>query len=211
MSDQPVVLPDGSAFLVASFPLPADHWIYQKAPDGFSAPPPMPFRMGTDDPRRERFNEMVRAAARYAIRASTMHGQDTDFDPDAMVQNFVVGMLGYHTPDGLSGEAWGNPNPVPPPYPGADAPSAGRPPRYLQKPMVVEAWQVGGRGTMPLWLFHACERGDMTRLTPSRSYAVKTRGGTVRADPGDWIIQGRQGELSVCKDEAFRASYEPAD
>lgn len=113
------ILPDGSAFDVMSLPLPKDHWIYATDADGFHEPPPMPFRMGYADPRREQFNEMVRAAARYAIKASTMNGQDSDFDPDAMVQNFVVGMLGYHTPDGLSGENWGNPDPVPEPYSGA--------------------------------------------------------------------------------------------
>lgn len=113
------VLPDGSAFFTASFPLPEGHWIYQRGSDGFGEPPPMPFRMGTDDPRRQRFNEMIRAAAHYAIKASTMHGKTSDFDPDAMVQNFVIGMLGYHTPNGLSDETWGNPKPIPAPHPGA--------------------------------------------------------------------------------------------
>ena len=61
----------------------------------------MPFRMGTGDSRRKDFNKAIAAAAQYAIRASTMWGKDMDFDPDAMVQNFVVSMLGYHTPDGL--------------------------------------------------------------------------------------------------------------
>jgi hypothetical protein len=116
----PTILPDGSAFDVISLPLSNDHWIYRKGEDGFSEPPPMPFRMGTSDSRRQKFNEMVRAAARYAVKASTMHGQDSDFDPDAMVQNFVVGMLGYHTPDGLGTDKWDNPNPVPDPYPGTE-------------------------------------------------------------------------------------------
>lgn len=112
-------LPDGSGFDTLSLPLPEEHWIYQHGTDGFQEPPPMPFRMGTADPRRQQFNEMVSAAARYAIKASTMHGEASDFDPDAMVQNFVVGMLGYHTPDGLGSDAWQNPRPLPEPYPGA--------------------------------------------------------------------------------------------
>lgn len=113
------LLPDGSGFMTASFPLPKTHWIYEAAADGFTGAPPMPFRMGASDPRRQKFSEMVRAAAKYAIKASTMRGKDMDFDPDAMVQNFVVGMLGYHTEDGL-GEAWENPYPVPEPYPGVE-------------------------------------------------------------------------------------------
>jgi len=103
------LLPDGHGFATASFPLPKDHWIYDE-----KNVPPMPFRMWKADPRRKGWEERVRSAARYAVRASTMNGKEMDFDPDAMLQNLIVGMFGYHTPDGLSGEKWGNPDPVPP-------------------------------------------------------------------------------------------------
>lgn len=109
---QATILPDGSAFFTASMPLPGGHWLYANMHEA----PPMPFRMGTDDPRRQEFNRMVRAAARQAIRASTNNGKIDDYDPDAMVQNFVVAMLGYHTPDGLSHdfpESEDDPIPVP--------------------------------------------------------------------------------------------------
>jgi len=89
-------LPDGSGAAVLSMPLPADHWLTQP---GYNEPP-MPFRRGTDDPERQDWAEKIRAAARYAVRASTMNGTEDDFDPDAMVQNMVVGMIGYFTPDG---------------------------------------------------------------------------------------------------------------
>lgn len=112
--DGMTVFDDGHGVCTASFPLPNDHWLY--ADDGFEAPP-MPMRMGTDDPRRHDFNLMVRAAARYAVRAATMKGKEEDFDPDAFVQNMVVGLLGYHTPDGLCGiDDWANPKPVPPAF-----------------------------------------------------------------------------------------------
>lgn len=100
-------LPDGSGFAVMSMPLPDDHWIYEDK-EGFSVPP-MPMRMGTSDPRRQKRNEQVKAAARYAVKAATMDGKEMDFDPDALVQNMVVGLLGYHTPDGLSSDEWANP------------------------------------------------------------------------------------------------------
>jgi hypothetical protein len=96
----------------ASFPLPTDHWLY-KDDGGFDAPP-MPFRMGKNDPRRLRFEDAIRAAARYAVRASTMKGKDEDFDPDAMVWNMIVGLLGYNTPNGLSADEWANPDILPP-------------------------------------------------------------------------------------------------
>lgn len=100
-------LPDGSGFATMSMPLPKGHWL---TAEGYNEPP-MPFRLGTEEdgtnllPKiktREEFAEKIRAAARYACRASTMNGKETDFDPDAMVQNFLVGMLGYWTPNALS-------------------------------------------------------------------------------------------------------------
>lgn len=77
----------------------------------------MPLRLGTDDPRHEKFVQAIWAAAKYAVRAATMKGREEDFDPDALCQNMVVGLIGYHTPDGLTCEDWDNPSPVPPRLP----------------------------------------------------------------------------------------------
>lgn len=125
-------LPDGSGFAVMSMPLRKDHWIYQKddTPAGFqSNVPPMPFRMGAKDTvyigldegdigsliksgqqrvptlklSKEKFEKAIRAAGKYAVRCATMNGSEMDFDPDALLQNLVVGMLGYWTEDGLTG------------------------------------------------------------------------------------------------------------
>lgn len=105
-------LPDGSGFAVMSMPLPESHWIYGdktlEDEHGYE-PPPMPMRMGMDDPRREDFAEMLRVAGRYAVRAATMKGSEPDFDPDALIQNLITGMLGYYTADGLSSDEWANP------------------------------------------------------------------------------------------------------
>jgi hypothetical protein len=65
--------------------------------------------MGTDNPEREKWKNMLKEAGRYAIRTATMNGKEMDFDPDALVQNLVTGMLGYNTPDGLSEDDWANP------------------------------------------------------------------------------------------------------
>ncbi len=122
-----VLLPDGSGFATMSMPLAQTHWIYEKGADGFSAPPPMPFRMGSGDHvaiavfpnegwpdrsarlTRDEFAERIREAAKYAVRGATMHGQEMDVDPDALLQNLIVGLLGYWTVDGLSGDALANP------------------------------------------------------------------------------------------------------
>ena len=88
-------LSDGSGFATASSPLPEDHWLTRP---GWNEPP-MPWACGTDDPARNDMAEAIRAAGRYAIRASTMNGSGS-FDPDAMLQNLVVGLIGYWSPDG---------------------------------------------------------------------------------------------------------------
>jgi len=113
MNTPVTVLPDGSGFFTASFPLPRDHW---STVDGANVPP-MPLRMAEGDARK-RMADAIRAATKYAIRASTFNGKDPDFDPDALVQNMVVGLLGYHTADGLTDDSWGNPELVPPLFQG---------------------------------------------------------------------------------------------
>lgn len=108
------VLPDGSGFAVMSLPLQPSHWLY--ADDGDYEAPPMSLRdawVHADGPYREMMRhalaEKIRAAGRYAVRCATMKGKEMDFDPDALVQNLVVGLLGYFTPNGLSGDEWANP------------------------------------------------------------------------------------------------------
>jgi hypothetical protein len=107
---EPQALPDGSGFFTASFPLPKNHWIYAEHDNV----PPMGLRCGTVHPLHNELSEKVCAAARYAIRCSTMNGREDDFDPDALERNMLVGLLGYATPDGLSSDAEANPVPAPP-------------------------------------------------------------------------------------------------
>lgn len=121
-------LPDNSGFAVMSMPLPKTHWIYgdksTEGEHGFEAPP-MILRIGREEQftasslfqlngfpevlTRESLAEKIREAGRYAVRAATMKGTEMDFDPDALVQNLVTGILGYWTPDGLSNDQWANP------------------------------------------------------------------------------------------------------
>lgn len=121
-------LPDGSGFAVMSIPLPKDHWIYGD-PTCLNSHgheyPPMPFRLGNEEalrmwpyrlpvPRVEILNrlqmaEKIRAAGKYAIRKATMNGKEMDFDPDALLQNLIVGFLGYNTANGMGTEDWENP------------------------------------------------------------------------------------------------------
>lgn len=40
---------------------------------------------------------------------------------------------------------------------------------------------------------------------------IQTLEGTMRAEPGDWIITGIKGEQYPCKPDIFERTYEPAD
>lgn len=90
----PIVLPDGSAFAVMSFPLPADHWLYapRQYADGAVEPRDLPRPILNHDEHRE----AVTAAVRYAVRAATNCGAEPDFDPDALVQNAVYALCGTY-------------------------------------------------------------------------------------------------------------------
>lgn len=68
------------------------HWFYADGPND----PPAPLSGFSDDLRRDELDH-IRAAARFAVRASTVC--DT-VDPDAMVKNMVIGVLGRSNTDG---------------------------------------------------------------------------------------------------------------
>lgn len=80
-----VKLPDGSAVFTASFPLPKDHWLYLVDNEIDNSPEPI---------LTHALKEEIVTAARHAIRAATMNGTVQDFDPDALVQNFVFAVCG---------------------------------------------------------------------------------------------------------------------
>ena len=92
--DVVTILPDGSAFGVMSFPLPDDHWIYapNEYRNGEYKPIDLPKPILTHAMRGS-----VVAAVRYAVRGATMQGKETDFDPDAIVQNAVYALCGPYT------------------------------------------------------------------------------------------------------------------
>ncbi len=90
-TDDVTVLPDGSAFAVYSYPLPKGHWLYA----------PREYEQGAEEPKElaapiltHAAREQVISAIRYAVRGATDCGKETDFDPDALVQNAVYALCG---------------------------------------------------------------------------------------------------------------------
>ena len=91
-------LTDQDGMFVASWPLPKDHWLYTESDNE----PPMGMLMGTNDPQRAELQKHVVAAVRYAYKVNTRNGTDLDLDPDSLVNDVVIGLMGWYTPDGTN-------------------------------------------------------------------------------------------------------------
>lgn len=91
------VLNDGSAFYTESFPLPKEHWLYKGVEK-----PMVAMRMGSEVPLRHTMERYIRDALKYSLCVNTKNGTDMDFDPDALVTETIIALLGFYTPDGTS-------------------------------------------------------------------------------------------------------------
>jgi hypothetical protein len=101
--------------------------------------------------------------------------------------------------------------------------------KFRKKPVVIEAWQFTGQGRWewPEWLkghsTAALQSGHPAAASQSdwpeyqslihEKYAtpwisIDTLEGRMRADVGDWVIQGVKGEVYPCKPDIFAATYE---
>ncbi len=83
--------------------------------------------------------------------------------------------------------------------------------KFRKRPVEIEAVQLTPEtfreviASVPLDQFGAGGQHDDGRVYVS----IRTLEGTMRADEGDWIIRGVQGELYPCKPDIFAATYEP--
>ncbi len=76
--------------------------------------------------------------------------------------------------------------------------------KFRKKPVVIEAfrWMID---EVPQWWRDA--KGIKINVTTESAF-IPTLEGEHEARPGDWIIQGIQGELYPCKPDIFVATYE---
>ena len=71
--------------------MPPDHWV-MRAGDNIR---PVPiFTVGTPGTNRQAVRAALVDAARFAIRGATANGTILDFDPNAMVANFLLAVIG---------------------------------------------------------------------------------------------------------------------
>lgn len=78
--------------------------------------------------------------------------------------------------------------------------------RYRKRPVEVEARQLKKRDFM-----HVAEWCNGMVLMDGRSYSVliiMTLEGKMKAQIGDWIIKGVNGEFYPCKPDIFEKTYE---
>ena len=87
-------------------------------------------------------------------------------------------------------------------------------PKFVKKPLPIEAIQYEGRVTPDLTKFLGAKYGVDVHLMPTNEgnvLIVNTLEGDMTARPWDWIIKGVQGELYPCKPDIFEMTYERID
>jgi hypothetical protein len=87
--------------------------------------------------------------------------------------------------------------------------------KFRKKPVVVEAFQIGVDRLWPDW-FHDAVSANIIITHGLGKYAtgpkhceIHTLEGVMRADDGDYVIQGVKGEIYPCKPDIFEETYEP--
>lgn len=68
-------------------------------------------------------------------------------------------------------------------------------PKFRKLPVVIEAVQVSDREPCPDWLGKAFSDETARPDRDTGAVLIDTLEGTMRADPGDWIIKGVNGEI----------------
>ena len=85
--------------------------------------------------------------------------------------------------------------------------------KYRKKPVVIEARQllddVRNHGEIAAWIEGNGGQAEIPFAEPC--LYIVTLEGRMRADIGDFIIRGVQGEFHPCKPDIFEATYEECD
>lgn len=98
-------------------------------------------------------------------------------------------------------------------------------PEFRKKPVQIEAvqWDGTAEGATRIidWILSHGSTASYTCSNPDRcaehdgdtphSISIRTLEGTMTAGLDDWIIKGVAGEFYPCRDDIFRATYEPVE
>ena len=88
--------------------------------------------------------------------------------------------------------------------------------KYIKKPVIIEAFQLNKNGlVVENWFWDAVARKDIIIHNFDKPFTfspawceIQTLEGTMRANPGDYIIKGVKGEIYPCKADIFEETYE---
>ena len=90
--------------------------------------------------------------------------------------------------------------------------------KFRKKPIVIEAVRYTSGFLWPDWFRDAVSQNVVVvhgtgkfANTETCFAKIKTLEGVMRANEGDWIIRGVNGELYPCKPDIFAATYEPVE
>jgi hypothetical protein len=83
--------------------------------------------------------------------------------------------------------------------------------KYRKKPVVIDAMVWDGKPSTFDTVLSWCAAQDRTFSISGGCLYIDTLEGEMRADKGDWIIKGVQGELYPCKPDIFAATYEKVE
>lgn len=85
---------------------------------------------------------------------------------------------------------------------------------FRKKPVVIEAMLLTehSRGDVARWARSYTPLGHVIPAVPESGHPTRmlihTLEGTMKANVGDWIIRGVQGEFYPCRGDIFEATYE---
>lgn len=85
-----------------------------------------------------------------------------------------------------------------------------------KKPVIIEYVQWTGENVSEIMSFcgsaaHDIYQINLANMPVEYSLIIKTLEGNMRAEPGDYIIKGVQGEFYPCKPDIFKETYETID
>lgn len=85
------------------------------------------------------------------------------------------------------------------------------PKTYRKKPVHVQAMRFTGANSNDVARFVGEEDDGIPYSETCDYFEIEALEGTMRADVGDYVIQGIVGEFYPCKPDIFKASYEEVD
>jgi hypothetical protein len=81
--------------------------------------------------------------------------------------------------------------------------------KYQKKPIVVEAIQYDGKNSADIFEFCGRPYDRYVREPVGKNYLeIITLEGVMKAQPGDYIIKGINGEFYPCKPDIFEKTYD---